>query len=378
MAAPAFSDSAPRSSAHKVVWNTESILFSACNEDTRSELRAFGSLAGQRVFAVTAGGGRVLSLLVDKPRSIVAVDLNPAQNALLELKIAALRKLDHEGFLRFLGVRADAARCGTYDTLRADLSVSARDFFDRAPHAIEAGVLFQGNLERFLSKVAKVTKLGHPFGLKKLLDAQDPSARRAIMRRVENPVWRAVIQTVCRRSVLELLSGDPGFFRYLPPELPLHEVLYSRIHDYLREHPLRENPVLQLVFFGKYVWEPALPVYLHAESYDRVQAALRETEIEIVTSTVDRALADHGGDGFDAFSLSDISSYLDRDAHHTLFERVLSSANASARVCSRSNIYHRPLAPEHAARLERDRALERTLGSADHACVHEFVVGRVS
>jgi len=84
-----------------ISWSKESILFSACQEDSRSELAALGSLTGKRVFAVTAGGGRVLNLLLERPRSITAVDLNPAQNALLELKIAAMRHLDHPGYLRF-------------------------------------------------------------------------------------------------------------------------------------------------------------------------------------------------------------------------------------------------------------------------------------
>src|SRR5690349_13113180 len=88
-----------------VTWDRETILFSACNEDSHCELRAFGSLAGKRVFCVTAGGGRVLNLVAERPREILAVDLNPAQNALLELKIAAMREFDHAGYLRFLGVR---------------------------------------------------------------------------------------------------------------------------------------------------------------------------------------------------------------------------------------------------------------------------------
>src|SRR4051812_20720498 len=128
-----------------VAWNKESILFSACQEDSRSELAALGPLHGKQVFAVTAGGGRVLNLLIDKPRSITAVDLNPAQNALLELKIAAVRGLDHGAYLRFLGVRDADDRLATYERhLRHQLSAGARRFFDGIPKAIGAGILFQG------------------------------------------------------------------------------------------------------------------------------------------------------------------------------------------------------------------------------------------
>jgi S-adenosylmethionine-diacylglycerol 3-amino-3-carboxypropyl transferase len=360
-----------------VIWARDSILFSAENEDTRSELKAFGSIAGQRVLAVTASGGRVLSLLLGRPRSIVAVDLNPAQNALLELKIAAMQELDHDGYLRFFGVRKADDRQRTYARLRPRLSSAVRCFFDREPRKIDAGILFQGRLERFLGIVATVTRVAGPFGLSKLLSAEDLETQRALVAKLETPVWRTLTQAVCRRSVLRLLSGDPGFYRSLPPELPLHEVLYDRIHNHLRHNLLRDNPLLQIVFFGRYVHEPSLPIYLHADTFDAVKDALATVELEIVNATMDEALSDDRRVGFDAFSLSDITSYLEEDAQNRLFDRVFATARPGARLCSRANIYHRPPAPEHARKLDRNPAIERELARHDLSCVHEFVVARM-
>lgn len=360
-----------------VVWDRESVLFSACNEDTRSDLVALGSLRDATVFCVTAGGGRVLGLLVDRPKAIVAVDLNPAQNALLELKLEAMRHLDHAGYLRFLGVRPDSSRLATYERLRRHLSPGAQGFFDRNAGAVERGVLFEGRLERYLRRVATVIRIATPLGLNGLLTAVDLETQRAFVDRIDTRVFRFFIHNLVRRSVLSLFSGDPGFFRYLPEEMPLHSVLYDRIFTYLRTHLLRDNPLLQLVFFGRYVWEPALPIYLHSGTYESVKAALAEVGVEIVTATVEETLQHAGPDRFDAYSLSDISSYLDDDAHHRLFEHTLATARRGARVCSRSNIHHRPLAEEHAARFVRSTDKERALRLDDHACVHEFFVGSV-
>lgn len=360
-----------------VVWDKKSVLFSACNEDTRSELVALGSLRDKSVFCVTAGGGRVLGLLVDRPKSVVAVDLNPAQNALLELKIEAMRHLDHAGYLRFLGARPDADRLGTYERMRRHLSVGAQNFFDRNITSVERGVLFEGRLERYLKRVAAVIRVMSALGLNSLLTAVDLETQCAILDRIDTKPFRWVVECLARRSMLELFSGDPGFFRYLPPELPLHRMIYDRIFGYLRRHLLRENALLQLVFFGRYVWEPALPVYLHSGTYESVKAALSEASIEIVTATVEETLEHAGPNRFDAYSLSDISSYLDDDAHHGLFERTLSTARPSATVCSRSNLHHRPLAEEHARRFLRSSDKERALSLDDHACVHEFLIGTI-
>jgi S-adenosylmethionine-diacylglycerol 3-amino-3-carboxypropyl transferase len=360
-----------------VAWNKETILFSACQEDSRSELAALGPLQGKRVFAVTAGGGRILNLLIDQPHSITAVDLNPAQNALLELKIAAVRRLDHDSYLRFLGIRSDDDRIAIYERfLREQLSSGARRFFDGIPKAVQAGILFQGKLERYLRLGAKVLKLGHPFGLKRLLSATDLDEQRAAMARWETPFWKSVAHLVGNKHVLARLSGDPGFYRNLPPEPPLHEVLYDRVHRHLKHNLLRENSFLQLVLHGRYVYEDALPIYLHAETFDQIKRALEHTKIEIQTTSATDALAARTT-GFDAFSISDICSYLDPGPSHHLFESVLSAANPGARLCSRSNIFHRPLAPEHAARVQREADLEARLSLHDHATVHEFVVGAI-
>ena len=95
------------------------ISYSSCNEDSRSELKALHLGAGKRVFCITAGGGRVLNLLHDRPQEIVAVDVNPTQNHLLELKIAAMRALDYEPYLAFLGVRPARDRLKVYQNLAA-------------------------------------------------------------------------------------------------------------------------------------------------------------------------------------------------------------------------------------------------------------------
>jgi S-adenosylmethionine-diacylglycerol 3-amino-3-carboxypropyl transferase len=366
-----------RAPASAITWGREAILFSACNEDSACELQAFSCLEGKRVFCVTAGGGRVLNLLANRPREIWAVDLNPAQNALLELKIAGMRELDHDGYLRFLGARPSAERIATYERLRPRLSPRAQNFFDDRTGLVESGALLQGKLERFFTRLAFLFRLGHPLGLSRLFSFEDLNEQRRYMQKWDTFLWRTIAQNVARRWVLQLFSGDPGFYRYVPKEIPLHRTIYERVHRYFWHHLARENSLLQIVFFGRYIYEPALPIYLNATTFHRVKAALEGVRIETITAMVDDALDYAGPEAFDAFSLSDISSYLDDGAHHYLFERAIRSARRGAKICSRSNLYHRPLAPEHARRIRRDAEVERDFTRDDHSCVHEFLVGEI-
>jgi S-adenosylmethionine-diacylglycerol 3-amino-3-carboxypropyl transferase len=369
---------APDATPAVVTWARDSILFSSCNEDSNSELRAFGDLEAKRILCVTAGGGRVLNLLPSRPDVIWAVDLNPVQNYLLELKAAGMRALEHEAYLRFLGVRACSERLATYRRIREQLSADARSFFEAHPGLIEAGVLFEGRLERYFRNVTKLLQWTHALGIHRVFACEDLEQQRQWLRKLDNSVFRALAYTACRRGVLSVFSGDPGFYRYVPTEIPLHRAIYGGVIEHFTHHLARENPLMQLVFFGRFIYESALPVYLNAATYDRARAALEHVKLVVVTSTVHEALTRAGPAAFDAFSLSDISSYLDDESHDQLFAETLAAARPGAIVCSRSNIHHRPLRPEHEARLRRDRALERELSIADHSCVHKFVIGSVS
>jgi S-adenosylmethionine-diacylglycerol 3-amino-3-carboxypropyl transferase len=373
---------APENSAQalgEVSWARDSILFSSCNEDTGSELRVFGDLSGKHVLCITAGGGRVLSLLAANPKLIWAVDLNPAQSHLLDLKVAGLRALEHEEYLRFLGVRACAERVATYrQRLRPQLVAAARTFFDANLPLIAEGILFQGKLERYLRRLSGVLQWLQPLGLRRLFECDDLVEQRRLLQRVDTPLFRSVAETACRRGVLRAFSGDPGFYRYVPEHVALHREIYDGVMQHFHHHLARENPLMQLVFFGRFIHETALPAYLNAASYARVRQALERVQLISITGTIDRAFERAGPAAFDALSLSDISSYLDDERHDRLFADALRAARPGAMLCSRSNIHHRPLRREHEGKLARDHELERVLAIADHSCVHKFVIGRVS
>jgi S-adenosylmethionine-diacylglycerol 3-amino-3-carboxypropyl transferase len=354
------------------------ISYSSCNEDSRSELKALHLGAGKRVFCITAGGGRVLNLLHDRPQEVVAVDVNPTQNHLLELKIAAMRALSYEPYLAFLGVRSARDRLKVYQNLRSDLSDAAGAFFDANPQIVRRGALFQGSLERFLVHVARVSHVVRPIWINRLFKFDDIAKQRHFLDGWNTRAWRFVGETLCRRSFLEMFSRDPGFWRFVPPEVPLHKRIFDLMHRYLCNHLARDSHLLQLVFFARYIYEPAMPIYLLPGSFERIREALKTTRITIVTAPATAALADVADGSFDGYSIADVSSYLSDKDFGTLMDEIMRTARPDARLCSRGIFAHRPLPPDHARRVRRDHDLERQLSFDDVAMVHEFLVGTLS
>ena len=133
-------------------------LYSACNEDTRSELRALDLGPEDTAIAVAAGGGRALSLLAAGPRRLLAVDQREDQVINRELKASAMDALDHDAYLGFLGLRDSRDREDVYAALRPALPPSARRYWDARRGLIREGVLYAGRCERALFRYAALLR----------------------------------------------------------------------------------------------------------------------------------------------------------------------------------------------------------------------------
>ena len=107
------------------------INYSASNEDSESERLALRLNSEDTVLCITGSGARSLDLLVDSPKKIVSIDFNPAQNFLLELKMAAFKALTYDELMEFLGVRSSEVRLVMFNKLKAHLSPNALDFWQK-------------------------------------------------------------------------------------------------------------------------------------------------------------------------------------------------------------------------------------------------------
>src|SRR5208282_1681113 len=81
------------------------LLFGLSWEDPESDKLALRIEPGETVVAISSGGCNTFGLLLENPGRIFTVDINPCQSHLLELKRAAVHRLDHDDLLAFLGLK---------------------------------------------------------------------------------------------------------------------------------------------------------------------------------------------------------------------------------------------------------------------------------
>lgn len=111
---------------------SRSLVYNACWEDPAVDRQALELGPEDRLLVITSAGCNVLDYALTGPARIHAVDANPRQTALLELKLAGIRRLDHEDFFALFGSGRHPQFHLLYrDKLRGELSSFSRRYWDR-------------------------------------------------------------------------------------------------------------------------------------------------------------------------------------------------------------------------------------------------------
>ena len=73
---------------------SQKIIFNCCWEDPLLDIEALQINDNDNILCITSAGCNILTYLLQNPKHIYAIDVNPCQNALLQLKIAYIKQLD--------------------------------------------------------------------------------------------------------------------------------------------------------------------------------------------------------------------------------------------------------------------------------------------
>ncbi|MBX2796423.1 MAG: BtaA family protein [Myxococcales bacterium] len=261
------------------------IVFNSCFEDPRLDRRALRLGQGDRLAVITSAGCNALEYLLDGPDHVHAVDVNPLQNHLLELKIAAIRGLPHATFFQLFGEgRLDGFGEVYRAQLRAELSAPAQAFWDRRTHYFEGTRAFPTFYHRgatgLAAKLARAYLRSRgipPQRIRALFDVDDPQERRQQFEALQPRLWTRLGRWAVEREPVLALLGYHGTQRRQILET------HGGVAGYLAE--LLARIFTKLPLHDNYFWW----VYL-AGSYtrDRCPAYLQERHFSLLQQRVDR------------------------------------------------------------------------------------------
>lgn len=333
------------------------LLYSQCWEDLDCARAALRIRPGHQVLAIAAAGDNVLGMLIDDAARIVAVDVNPAQIAVTELKAAALCHLDADDLHAFVGLRPEPDRWAVYRRLRPRLSEASRHFWDSHRRLIDGGILSAGRFERYVRLFRRLVLPVVPGrrAMQEILAAKDVETQRQVYaQRWDTARWRLLFRMFFSRPLLAAFGRHRSFFEHAPSGgIGAH--FLDRVRIGLTSTPLVDNPYLTYLLTGTYRHPRAVPDYLRAGCQPTIAA--RVDRVEMVTASLTDTLRGLPDRSIDAFYLSDVFELFGTDAYEQALSEIARVGRPGARLCYWNNLVLRQR-PERLAGVIASHATE--------------------
>jgi S-adenosylmethionine-diacylglycerol 3-amino-3-carboxypropyl transferase len=281
---------------HNLVYNT-------CWEDPRLDRVALEFGPDDEVLVITSAGCNALDYVLAGPRCVHAVDMNPRQNALLELKLAAIRQLEYTDFFAMFGRgRLPAVREVYEDTLRPSLSPWSRNYWDKRIRFFKSkrrSFYFHGTsgafarmINVYVDRVCKVRPQ-----LEAILNASTLEEQRRIYREeIHDRFWTRPMRFAMKRDATLSMVGVPRAQRR-QVETQYEGGIVKFVEDCLEavfcELPFSDNYFWRVYLTGSYTPD-CCPEYLKEENFARLKDGLVD-RIGVHTNSVQGFLEQHEG-----------------------------------------------------------------------------------
>lgn len=344
------------------------VRYANCWEDADVLCQALQPAPGKRILSIASGGDNSFALAA-AGASVVAVDLSDAQLAMVELKRAAIRQLDYDALLAFIGVRRGDERLRTYAKLAPALPPAARAFWDANADHVRNGIVHAGKFERYFETFRRrIVPLFHKRAtVEQLLAEKTRAERRTFYDRMWNNLrWRLMFKVFFSRRVMGLMGRDPEFFRYV--EGSVAGRILKRTEYAFTTLPTHTNPYLNFIFTGNF--GATLPRYLEPERYGALREAM--DRIEIVRGSAETVAKSHGP--FDGFNLSDVFEYLDPPTCAAMYGALLDASQPNARLAYWNMLVPRRRPEELSTRVRSLAERADALFSVDRAFFYSAFV----
>jgi S-adenosylmethionine-diacylglycerol 3-amino-3-carboxypropyl transferase len=308
------------------------IDYAQCWEDHSILRQGLAITPEDDVLSIASGGDNTFALLLDRPRRIIAIDRNPAQLYLVELKARAIEHLAYEEFIGFVGAVECGHRAVIYRQLRSSLRPSTRAFWDRNVPAIAEGVLGAGRFERYLAAFRSLVLPCAPGrrAVTALLQADSLQEQRAIYERWWNTRrWRLLFRIAFSRFLLGRYARSGDAFRCVPAS-DIGSTLLGRARFGLTTSAIAENHFLQYILTGRYANLESSHAYLSPANFSHLKE--RISLIEMVEDNVAEFLRTVPPGSLSAFNLSDVFEYLNDEEFTALLGQLLRAGRQSARL----------------------------------------------
>ena len=314
-------------------------------EDPRLDRQALNLKENDTILMITSGGCNALDYALDRPKHIYSVDINPHQNALLELKLAAIRQLDFNSFFELFG-RGNLVNFSVIyqSKLRPLLSPWTQKYWDKQGKRFfnsRRSFYFHGSSGWVMRFVNFFTKkiIKNRNQIEQLFSANTISEQQKIyeqhLRHTLTPFLRRLLSN---NFTLWLNCVPPQQRQQVELDFgcSIGAVYGQWLEEMLTQVPITDNYFWRVCLYGEY--SPACcPNYLKRDNFEALKGGL-VNRISVHTNTVENFLRENDVT-ISHFVLLDHMDWLSNYRYSELeseWQAMVEKINKQARIIFRS------------------------------------------
>ncbi|WP_171032810.1 DUF3419 family protein [Fodinibius saliphilus] len=324
---------------------SSNLIYNTCWEDPRIDRKLLDITPDSRIVMLTSAGCNALDYLLDAPEEIHCVDINPAQNALLELKKALFNYNSHPLLWEFFGNGAKkGAELKYHQHLRQLLPQVAREYWDRninyfIPTSALPSFYFRGtsgNVARLIHN--RIQRKGLYPKVLEMLNAESLEEQAYYFEDIEPQLWSAFSKWLVRRNATMTMLGVPTTQRDMIEreyQGGILDFIRQSLHNIFTGLPLHDNYFWRVYLTGSYSTD-CCPNYLHEYNFSDLRN--RINNIETHTTSFSHFLDTQPG-SFSHFILLDHQDWMGEAKPELLakeWKSILRKAQSGAKILFRS------------------------------------------
>ncbi len=283
--------------------HTRNLVYNTCWEDPRCDRELLKLGTDSEVVMITSAGCNALAYLLDKPSKIHTIDVNPRQNALMELKKATFKAGEFSDLFKLFGEGVHQGVDYLYTAkLKKHLPAYAQEYWEKNLNffngrGLRKSFYFHGTSGTFAWLAHQYFKrrknVHRQFG--NLFHASSLAEQKEIYDRIEDKLVNKPLQWMVNRHLSMCLLGVPRSQQELfvnEYEKGAMGFILECLRHICTELPMSENYFYHLYFHGYYTKECS-PAYLKEENFGTLRQSINR--IHTHTQTIADFLKENPG-----------------------------------------------------------------------------------
>ncbi len=353
--------------------NFSIIRYANCWEDADILLEGLAPAEGSKILSIGSAGDNSFSLLTTNPEIVVAIDINKIQLHLIELKKAAIKKLNYEEALEFLGFTPSEKRIELFQSIKDEMSLEAIYYWERNIHLIEAGVIYGGKFENYFRMFnRRILPLIHSKKtVAKLLSSKTKPEQEAFYNEKWNTWrWKLLFKVFFSKYVMGKYGRDPEFMKEV--NVSVSQTIYNKAAAHLQSEEAQKNFILHFSLTGNF--GTLLPHYMQKENFEIIKQNI--DCLVIKQGSAQQPVDDYGK--FEAMNLSNIFEYMNEKVFAATAEALLKGTERNGKLAYWNLMVPRRVSEIFPEKVEYQKDLSLNLTKSDKGFFYnQFIIDKI-